>query len=317
MKIPITQSKEWNIFQKSLHETTFFEQKENYQFLAILKHTPVGNYLYLPYGPVAKDPKSFRSSLKALEKLARLQKSIFIRIEPQVPEYLKLLPKNTIKSKDLNPKNTWILDLTLDKATLITNFSQGTRTRYNTYQKKGLTVESTRKPSEIHHLVTLQNKLYQRKHLNTFSESYLRSELEQPFATLYLAKYHRPESFPKDEPMPKEGQVLAASLFFDHKGTRYYMQSAADAEYKKLPSTVALLTEAIFDAKAQGFKHFDFWGIAPEDATPSHPWFGFTKFKKSFGGEEVKYAGTYDIVLRPFRYKLYQSTRCFGRVFHR
>ena len=62
------------------------------------------------------------------------------------------------------------------------------------------------------------------------------------------------------------------------------MQSAADIDYKKFPATVALLTTALFDAKEQGIKYFDFWGIAPEGAPDSHPWKGFTRFKQSFGG---------------------------------
>lgn len=313
MNIPITQSREWQKLQDNLGETSFFEKTDDYQYLAILKKTPAGNYLYLPYGPVAKDKQSFKKSLKSLENLAKEHSAIFIRIEPQNPDFTKSLPKTAKKSKDLNPKETWVLDVTPDMPTILTNFSQGTRTRYNTYAKKGLSVRSTKDPTEIKHLVSLQNKLFKEKNLNTFSENYLKTELEQPFATLYLVEYHHPENAEKDESAPKDGQILAASLFFDYKDTRYYMQSAADTEYKKLPATVALLTTAIFDAKEQGTKYFDFWGIAPDDAPDSHPWKGFTKFKQSFGGFAVNYAGTYDIILSPAKYQLYKIFRKFYR----
>ena len=92
------------------------------------------------------------------------------------------------------------------------------------------------------------------------------------------------------------------------------MQSAADMDYKRLPATIALLVEAIFDAKENGIKYFDFWGIAPDDAPKSHPWYGFTKFKKSFGGQPVHFAGTYDIVENPAKYHLYQLTRKINRI---
>lgn len=313
MKIPITQSKEWQKLQEDLGEASFFEKTEGCQYLAILKNTPVGKYLYLPYGPVAEDKTAFKKSLKSLEKLAKEHKAIFIRIEPQNPEFAKYLPNNARKAKDLNPKETWVLDLTPDKAILLTNFSQGTRTRYNTYAKKGLSVESTKDTAEIKHLVNLQNKLFREKNLNTFSENYLKTELNQPFASLYLVKYYRPEDVEPSENLPKDGQIISASLFFDYKDTRYYMQSASDTEYKKLPATVALLTTAIFDAKEQGIKYFDFWGIAPDDAPDNHPWKGFTKFKQSFGGFPVNYAGTYDIVLNPIKYKLYGIFRKLHR----
>ena len=277
----------------------------------------MGNYLYLPYGPVARTQTAFKEALTSLNDLAKSEKVIFIRIEPQEPDFIRFLPKNTVKSKDLNPKDTWVLDLTPDKNTLLTNFSQGTRTRYNTFAKKGLTVTKTTDPSAIHHLVELQNRLYKAKNLNAFSENYLKTELAQPFSTLYLVKYQKPEGLESSPSLPKDGQVISASLFFDHNDTRYYMQSATDQDYKKLPATVALLTTAIFDAKEQGIKTFDFWGIAPEGSDESHPWYGFTQFKKSFGGHEVHYAGTYDIVLNRSRYRLYGKIRSLGRHLHR
>ena len=176
----------------------------------------------------------------------------------------------------------------------------------------------------IEHLVLLQAKLFKKKHLTAYDEYYLETELAQPFASLYLVKYYQPkENMPLPEsqttastPNPKDGQVLAASLFFDYDDTRYYMQSAADLNYRKLPATVALLTTAIFDAKAKGIKYFDFWGIAPDGADPSHPWYGFTEFKKSFGGTPKHYAGTYDIVLKPFKYQLFEKSHRIKKFLH-
>ncbi len=317
MKSPITQSREWQKLQDALGEKTFFKEGTDYYYLAIIKTTPVGKYLYLPYGPVAKTEAAFKEALISLNDLAKSENAIFVRIEPQDPDFIQFLPKNTVKSKDLNPKDTWVLDLAPDKDILLTNFSQGTRTRYNTFAKKGLAVTKTTEPSAIHHLVELQNRLYKAKNLNAFSENYLKTELAQPFSTLYLVKYQKPEGLEPSPSLPKDGQVISASLFFDYNDTRYYMQSATDQDYKKLPATVALLTTAIFDAKEQGIKTFDFWGIAPEGADESHPWYGFTQFKKSFGGHEVHYAGTYDIILRSPKYKLYNKIRFVGHHLHR
>ena len=314
MKIPITQSKLWQKLQEDLGEKSFMEAGNGYQYLAIVNHTPVGNYLYLPYGPVFDDKQGMDNALNSLNNIAKRHNAIFTRVEPQSRIFAEHLPENSVKTKDLNPKDTWVLDLTADQSTILANFSQGTRTRYNTYAKKGLTVESTKNPDEIIHLVKLQNALYKAKNLNAFSESYLKTELKQPFATLYLVKYHRPAGTEEDPNIPKDGQILAASLFFDYDGTRYYMQSAADNNYKKLPATVALLTKALFDAKEQGIKQFDFWGIAPEGADESHPWYGFTQFKKSFGGEEVHYSGTYDLVYNKSKYKLYNLMRSTNRM---
>ncbi len=313
MKIPITQSKEWQKLQEDLGETSFIRTGKDYHYLAIKKHTPFGDYLYCPYGPVASNLDSLKESLKSLNELAREEKVIFIRIEPQDPDFKTLKIPKSRKTKDLSPADTWALDLTEEKPTIISNFSQGTRTRYNTFAKKGLVVEKTNDLDQIKHLVSLQKQLFQKKHLVAYGEKYLKTELAQPFATLYLVKY-QPSTSEEIENMPAPGQVLAASLFFDYDGTRYYMQSAADANYKKLPATVALLTTAIFDAKEQGIKTFDFWGIAPDGAPKDHPWAGFTEFKKSFGGFAKHYAGTYDIVLSPTKYRLYNSAHKIKRL---
>ena len=96
MNIPITQSKEWAKLQDDLGETSFFETGKGYQFLAILKKTPVGNYLYCPYGPVAKDQKSFRDAIKALQDLGREQSAIFIRVEPFRASEAEYLPHTAI-----------------------------------------------------------------------------------------------------------------------------------------------------------------------------------------------------------------------------
>ena len=314
MKAPITQTKAWQNLQNDLQETSFFNEGSGYQYLAILKHTPVGNYLYLPYGPVYEGKRGRENALKSLNLLAERQHAIFIRVEPTNPDFVNHLPSNAKKTKDLSPKETWVLDLNGDKQTIISNFSHGVRNPYNTATKRGLIIERTTDPDEIKHLVTLQHALAKAKKIQPYPAEYLKTELKQPFATLYQVKYQRPEGVEASETLPADGQVIAASLFFDYDGTRYYMQSASNNTYKKLPATVALLATSVIDAKEKGIKHFDFWGIAPEGADPSHPWYAFTRFKKSFGGREVNYAGTYDLILSPAKYKLYQVLRKLNQL---
>ena len=110
---------------------------------------------------------------------------------------------------------------------------------------------------------------------------------------------------------------MAAGLVFDDETTRYNLQGAQSDQGRKLHATGILTIQLILDAKAKGLKTFDFWGIAPEDAPTDHPWVGFTSFKKTFAGYERDYAGTYDIILKPAKYKLYQSTRKLNRLIRR
>lgn len=304
MKIPITQSEKWKKLQDDLGEKSYLEKGEGYQYLAILKQTPVGNYLYLPYGPVCEDEKSFKKALKSLETLAVTTSSIFIRIEPTEKDLLEHFPKNTKKTKDLNPKETWLLDLTGE------NLKEKLPSRllryYKNAEKNGLTIEKSKNEDDIKHLLILQKALAKKKGINTFSENYLKTELKQPFSTLYLVKYLNPEK--------KEPEIVAAGLVFDDEDTRYNLQGAQSEQGRKLHATGILTIKLILDAKSKDLKTFDFWGIAPEGAPKDHPWAGFTNFKKTFAGYEKDHAGTYDIVLNPVKYKLYQFTRKLNQL---
>ena len=303
MKVPITQSKLWQKLQDDLGEKSFFKQEEASQYLAILKSTPVGNYLYCPYGPVAKDITSFKAAIKSLQTLAREHSTIFIRVEPFEAKYAKSLPKTTRKSLDLNPKETWLLDLTGDDEALKSKLPSRLLRYYKAAAKKGIAIEQSHNPDDIHYLSDLQKALADKKGISTFSENYLKTELKQPFATLYLAKF--------------ENKIIAAGLVFDDEDTRYNLQGAQSDEGRKLHATGILTIQLILDAKKKGLKTFDFWGIAPENAPDNHPWKGFTNFKKTFQGSEYNHAGTYDLIINPPKYKLYKLLRKFNRLMHK
>ncbi len=301
MKAPITQSLEWKQLQDDLGETSFFEQGSGYQYLAILKNTPAGKYLYLPYGPVFTTKQGFENSLKSLQNLAKRESAFFIRVEPQSKIFVDHLPRIAQKSTDLNPAETWILDLNQDD--LDEKLPSRLLRYYKSAAKKGITIEQSHNPEDIHYLLDLQKQLAKAKGISTFSEDYLKTELKQPFATLYLVKY--------------EEEVIAAGLVFDDRTTRYNLQGAQNEQGRKLHATGILTIQLIKDAAAAGKQTFDFWGIAPEGAPDNHPWAGFTAFKKTFAGREAQYSGTYDLVLDPSKYRRYKNLRKLNRLISR
>ena len=300
MEIPITQSKEWEALQNDLKEPSFYREEKGYQYLAIKKSIPGGCYLYLPYGPVAETAKDFKNALKDLENLAKAENAVFIRIEPRNPEFTKHFSKNTKKSRDLNPKETWVLDLTGTDEEYKGKLPSRLLRYYRNREKNDLKIETSKNPEDIKYLLDLQKALAKEKNISTFSEDYLKTELKQPFATLYLVK--------------QNNNILAAGLVFDHDKTRYNLQGAQTDEGRKLHATGILTIQLIEDARAKNLEKFDFWGIAPEGAPENHPWAGFTNFKKTFGGYEVDFAGTYDIILKPAKYKAYNLMRKIRRM---
>ena len=65
----------------------------------------------------------------------------------------------------------------------------------------------------------------------------------------------------------------------------------------------------IHKAQAQGYKYYDFYGIDEKK------WLGVTKFKKGFGGNEINYLGTYDLIYNKFLYNIYIVLRKIKRMF--
>ena len=309
MNIPITQSREWHKLQQDLEEESFLEEGNNYHYLAIKKTTQVGNYLYLPYGPVVGDKQGIKSSYNSLIKLAKRTNSLFIRIEPQSLDYINDLPIKPIKSTDLNPKETWVLDLKGTEEDLKNKLPSRLLRYYRNAMKNGITVTKSRNADDVKYLIELQNALAKEKGINTFSEEYLKTEAKQDFATIYLAKYQNSDT--------NREEVVAAGLVFDDKTTRYNLQGAQNDTGRKLHATGILTIQLILDAKEKGLKIFDFWGIAPDNAPEDHPWKGFTAFKKTFAGYERQYAGTYDIVINKPKYYLYNVLRKINRLLRR
>lgn len=317
MNIPITQRKEWQRLQDDLSEKSFFKQEKNYQYLAILKNTPVGNYLYCPYGPVFPSKTDFLDAFNSLKELAAEHNAFFIRIEPRDKDFPNYAPKNAKKSHDLNPKETWLMDLSGDEDDFKKHLPSRLLRYYKSAPKKGIAIKTSHNPDDIHYLLTLQKALAKEKRINTFSENYLKTELKQPFSTLYLAEYKKTNENKEPSTLANredgQAEIVAAGLVFDDKTTRYNLQGAQSEQGRKLHATGILTIQLILDAKAKNLQKFDFWGIAPEGAPSNHPWAGFTNFKKTFAGYEQDYAGTYDIVLNPSKYKLYQATRKINR----
>lgn len=293
------QSALWENFQKSLGKTTFRVEKPHFSFMATLEHTPVGNYLLVPYGPDIESRRFAQQAFSELEKLAREHRAIFARVEPTLPLEPSVFKKlHAKKIKDVDPAETWLVDIS-DKENLNAVFPRRLRGYYNTHAEKGLEIVTSHNPDDIKHLVRLQTKTFKAKNITPYSENYLKSELSQDFATLYLAKF--------------EKKVIAAVLVFDDDTTRYYMQAASDKTYAKLNANGVLTIQSIMDAAEKGLKTYDFWGIAPENAGKDHPWAGFTAFKKSFHGTEIRYSGTYDIPYDRPRYALYNFLKKFKK----
>ena len=76
----------------------------------------------------------------------------------------------------------------------------------------------------------------------------------------------------------------------------------------------ALLWQLISDARHAGAHTFDFWAIAPTDYS-DHKRAGYTRFKRSFGGQVKEYAGMWDLPIHAVKYSLYRAAKTFSNTY--
>ena len=300
MKQHFLQSQSWERFLNSQGEKTFRLNEENFSALCVLKETPVGNYLFLPYGPSLASIRDLGPAIKAISELAQKENCIFVRIEPINKLSTKTTSKLKLKkTKDYDPKHTIILDLEPSEEEILQNMNQSRRNFFRNYAKKGISVRTSKDKKDAKILIDFLNQITDSRHFSTHSEKYLTDQLDFDFATLYIAEF--------------ENKAIGAALCYDSEDTRFYAHAAASDEYRKLSPGVAILTQMIIDAKRNGQKYFDFWG-ATDSTNEKHPWYHFTQYKLSFGGKMVEYGGTYDLPINKTKYALYTTLRKINRA---
>ena len=294
------QSSDWAAFQSALGNKIFYAAGHDWQVLAILEESRAANRLYCPYGPLAKDKNSFKEALAALKQLAKQQKAVFARIEPIVPLKEADLRSAGLKPalKDIQPRLTWVQDLRWkSEDELLTELTDTNRNLYRNYAKKGLKLRDSRQPTDMSLFIRLMREVARHNNIRQHTDHYYQTMadilLSRGAATLYVAEL--------------DGKAVATAFCFDSPTTRYYAHAAADFEARKLHPASPMVVQMMLDAKAARKTSFDFVGVAPADAPPTHRWAGFTKFKQSFGGDYKQYLGTWELPANKLFYTIYRA----------
>lgn len=306
----ILQSEAWEECLQKDGEQTHRWAGEGWSALAVQKKTPVGSYLFLPYGPAILDAEHrtqcLQDALQTLSERARSLGCLFVRCEPTFAvNAAQMRSQGLVEAKEIDPKHTWVLDLAgQPEAELLAGMEKNKPRSWRNMANKGMSVRTTQDPAAVTELTRLLAAVGEQDHFTPQAEAHLRHQLEAGFATLYLVDLA--------EAAEASGgigsQVIAAALVYDYDGVRYYAHAAADYEHRKLRAGTVLLVQMILDAARAGQQTFDFWGITTS-TDPEHPWAGFTQYKKSFGGRQVDYAGTWDLPLNKHKYQLYKTLR--------
>ena len=297
------QSTLWQRVQAALGHDIVWARDEQWMWAGAIRAGHFPRYVYLPHGPTAVSTDAMIRALAHAVDAARERSLDFVRAEPAgEPALPALLASGALPSRAIQPRWTWILDLSPDEAALRRGLSAGHRGAINAAPRRGLTFRASTDPDDIEVLLRLQERTAAAGRFRGQAQSYhravARTLMPERAAALYIAE--------------ASGAPVAAALCFDFSGTRYYAHAVSDPESgRKLQAAAPLVWQMILDAREAGTGRFDFWGVTPSGQTgpgaPPHPWDGFSQFKRSFGGAAVERAGTWDLGVRALRHGLYRA----------
>lgn len=99
--------------------------------------------------------------------------------------------------------------------------------------------------------------------------------------------------------------VLAGSLFILQPQEVVYLFSGSYDQYKKFYAPYLLQDDIMRTAVAAGISKYNFYGVSGE--FDGHD--GVLKFKQSFSGYTEEMIGTFDLIVQPLKYQIYQALR--------
>lgn len=286
------QSWEWGAF-KSRHgwtATRWHTERAAAQVLRRkLPRAPL-SVLYVPKGPTLDhdDAPAWEAMLAHLERLARRQRAIFVKIDPDVRREQsdvcqRLLARGWRPSPEqIQFRNTMTLDLTQDEKSLLAAMKSKWRYNIRLAGRKGVVV----RPGAAEDLPLLY-------------EMYRETALRDGFVIRPLAYYQdlwgsfMQAGLARPLIAQVQGAAVAMVLLFYFGGRAWYMYGASrDQHREKMPNHL-LQWEAMRWARSAGCSVYDMWG-APDELVESDPMWGVHRFKQGFGANFVQHMGAFD-----------------------
>ena len=270
-------------------------------------------FWYLPHGPVldVADPAAgerMRALVIGLHEVARQHRAIAVKLEPRLADddpALALFERPGLRrtGESLQVAQTRVVELAADDE-LLRGFDKDTRYSVRRSAREGVEVTavddaSDRRPiDELHALV---------------AETQARAGFALPPLERYRIAWGALAGAGRAAILEarRDGALLASGMVVIEGDRSFYLFSGSRREERGEPkhyASYALQWAMMRLARDRGAQHHDLWGVAPSDAGPEHPWHGVGLFKKGFGGREVHWAGSWDLVVDPTLYRLRAAT---------
>ena len=298
------QSWEWGQARTKMGiETLRLGEYQNTELIYVYQLTfhpiPYTNFK-IGYLPRSNFPSS--AVIKFINDYGEKNNIIFVKIEPYIEKSKLQIINNKLNSNyklqisqhSLFPEWTQIIDLSPSEEELLKKMHPKTRYNIRLAQKKGVIIKEMSNETGFKIFSKLYFETCKRQRYFGHSEKYHQivwNNLKKNIAHILIA-------FFKDTP-------LAVYELFYFKKTLYYPYGGSSIQYKNVMAPNLLMWEAIRLGKKLGAERFDFWGSLAPEYDSTHSWSGFTRFKQGYGGKFIHFAGSYDLIISPVYYRLY------------
>ena len=270
-------------------------------------------FWYVPHGPIVDwgSPTAgerLRAVLIGLRLAAASHRTIAVKLEPRLEAGAPEL--ETLRGRGLRPTaetlqvgQTRIVELAGDEA-LLAGFDKDTRYSVRRAEREGVRVEMTEEAGDTVAIDALHGLV---------GETQRRAGFPMPPLERYRVAWRAMAGAGRAVILEarRDGVLLESGMVVIEGERSYYLFSGSRREERGEPkhyASYALQWAMMRLARERGARAHDLWGIAPPGAGPDHPWHGVALFKKGFGGREVTWAGSWDLVVDPTMYRIRAAT---------
>jgi lipid II:glycine glycyltransferase (peptidoglycan interpeptide bridge formation enzyme) len=262
-------------------------------------------------------PKSQIPSKEMMEELiitGRKNRCIFIKLEPniiqndskfQIPNSKLQIVKSP---HPLFTKYTFTLDLSKSEETLLKSMHGKTRYNIKVAEKHGVKIRENNSPDAFEQYLKLTEETARRQEFFAHNRKY-HTEMWEHLHTSGIAHLFTAEYI--DD---KKSKILTAWILFLFNKVLYYPYGASSNLHRNVMASNLMMWETIKWGKKMGAVSYDLWGSLGPNADPKDPWYGFHKFKQGYGTTLIEFVGSFDLIINPIQYKLY-NTAFFIRSF--
>lgn len=292
------QTAAWTQFQRDLGATLITAAGDGWHYTARVQQDSVGTYVYVAGGPVARDITALDNALADLRLQAKAAGAYRAIVEPSLPTVAADMENRAARRvRGFRHSRTQIVRLDRPWEEVFSELSTSRRKQFRGAEKRGMEFSESTSREDFDTFLELYRAqgdagAFEVRDANYFDVFYT-SLITTGAARMFVAKQH------------DKVEVIGIVIDDAAAATRYYLYVGRDLGNNSLQISAPFITWMMRDAHEQGLKNFDLFGISESDEITDETT-GYTVFKRTFGGETLTFAGSWEISLSAVKYGAYR-----------